>query len=142
MSQMEAYTLMQLLIRRRYLKVIIKTLNYYDFKHKYGKLAPWSVNDEQLLKEGEGALTIQTDKKNRQDFALWKASKPGEPQWASPWGDGRPGWHIECSAMANDILGQTFDLHSGGFDLKFPHHENEIAQGEAYAEHQQVSFNI
>jgi cysteinyl-tRNA synthetase len=69
-------------------------------------------------------------KKNPLDFALWKASKPGEPFWASPWGDGRPGWHIECSAMSRKFLGETLDIHGGGVDLVFPHHENEIAQSE------------
>ena len=64
------------------------------------------------------------------DFALWKAAKPGEPSWDSPWGKGRPGWHIECSAMSMAILGETFDIHGGGMDLIFPHHENEIAQSE------------
>jgi cysteinyl-tRNA synthetase len=67
------------------------------------------------------------------DFALWKASKPGEPAWDSPWGKGRPGWHIECSAMGFKLLGETFDIHAGGKDLIFPHHENEIAQSEAYS---------
>src|SRR6185437_10789154 len=65
------------------------------------------------------------------DFALWKAAKPGEPSWDSPWGKGRPGWHIECSAMSTKFLGEAFDLHAGGKDLIFPHHENEIAQSEA-----------
>ena len=64
------------------------------------------------------------------DFALWKASKPGEPSWPSPWGPGRPGWHIECSVMATAILGDGLDIHSGGVDLAFPHHDNEIAQSE------------
>merc|ERR1740123_2612936 len=63
---------------------------------------------------------------------LWLASKPGEPAWESPWGMGRPGWHIECSAMASDVMGKTMDIHSGGVDLKFPHHDNEIAQSEAF----------
>lgn len=67
-------------------------------------------------------------KKNKDDFALWKAVKPGEPFWPSPWGDGRPGWHIECSAMVRETLGKRIDIHSGGIDLIFPHHENEIAQ--------------
>jgi cysteinyl-tRNA synthetase len=71
-------------------------------------------------------------KKSSGDFALWKASKPGEPTWDSPWSSGRPGWHIECSVMASEVLGNTLDLHSGGEDLKFPHHDNEIAQSEAY----------
>lgn len=62
----------------------------------------------------------------------WKASKPGEPSWPSPWGEGRPGWHIECSAMASEVLGKVIDLHSGGSDLRFPHHDNELAQSEAY----------
>ncbi len=69
-------------------------------------------------------------KKSAADFALWKSAKPGEPSWESPWGTGRPGWHIECSAMSKKILGETFDIHGGGLDLVFPHHENEIAQSE------------
>ncbi len=64
------------------------------------------------------------------DFALWKSAKPGEPSWPSPWGNGRPGWHIECSAMSRKLLGESFDIHGGGLDLMFPHHENEIAQSE------------
>ena len=67
-----------------------------------------------------------------QHFVLWKASKTGEPSWESPWGAGRPGWHIECSAMIDSVLGKQLDLHSGGMDLRFPHHDNEIAQSEAY----------
>ncbi len=99
----------------------------------YGKLAPWSVGNERLLEDAEGALASKTsDKRSPQDFALWKGSKPGEPAWSSPWGQGRPGWHIECSAMASDVLGTNFDVHAGGEDLKFPHHDNEIAQAEAY----------
>lgn len=82
--------------------------------------------------EGEGALTVAADKKCPLDFALWKKVKPGEPSWESPWGAGRPGWHIECSAMASDILGFPLDLHSGGIDLRFPHHDNELAQTEAF----------
>ena len=69
-------------------------------------------------------------KRSPGDFALWKSAKPGEPAWDSPWGKGRPGWHIECSAMSRRILGETFDIHGGGLDLIFPHHENEIAQSE------------
>jgi cysteinyl-tRNA synthetase len=72
-----------------------------------------------------------TFKKDPRDFALWKAAKPGEPSWPTPWGDGRPGWHLECSAMAHSYLGESFDIHGGGLDLIFPHHENEIAQSEA-----------
>ena len=71
------------------------------------------------------------------DFALWKASKPGEPEWESPWGLGRPGWHIECSVMASEVAGKTLDIHGGGCDLMFPHHDNEMAQSEAYWGHQQ-----
>jgi cysteinyl-tRNA synthetase len=75
-------------------------------------------------------LDVETDKESPADFALWKAQKPGEPAWKSPWGMGRPGWHIECSAMSMKYLGETFDIHCGGKDLLFPHHENEIAQSE------------
>jgi cysteinyl-tRNA synthetase len=66
------------------------------------------------------------------DFALWKSSKPGEPSWESPWGLGRPGWHIECSVMASAICGESLDIHTGGVDLKFPHHDNELAQAEVF----------
>lgn len=72
----------------------------------------------------------RSEKHSPNDFALWKRSKPGEPAWDSPWGRGRPGWHIECSAMASTIFGPTLDIHTGGVDLKFPHHDNEIAQSE------------
>jgi cysteinyl-tRNA synthetase len=82
-----------------------------------------------------GALTAgQGERRRASDFALWKASKPGEPSWPSPWGEGRPGWHIECSVMASEILGAEMDIHSGGVDLAFPHHDNELAQSEAYHE--------
>merc|ERR1719197_769804 len=101
-----------------------------DEKHAYGKLEPWSVGDSASLADGEGALASGSGKRHPNDFALWKASKPGEPRWSSPWGDGRPGWHIECSAMASALIGKTMDIHSGGMDLKFPHHDNEIAQAE------------
>ena len=100
----------------------------------YARLEPWNRNDKELQADGEGSLsTKQTGfKRSGADFALWKASKQGEPSWESPWGEGRPGWHIECSAMASDILGKQFDIHSGGIDLAFPHHDNELAQSEAY----------
>ena len=101
-----------------------------EWSHTYAKLQPWSKGDSKLLEEGEGALTSSSGKKSAADFALWKASKPGEPAWESPWGKGRPGWHIECSVMASEVLGQTMDIHSGGSDLAFPHHDNEIAQSE------------
>ncbi|XP_062845828.1 cysteine--tRNA ligase, cytoplasmic isoform X3 [Trichomycterus rosablanca] len=104
--------------------------------HSYAKLVPEAVGDQKALQEGEGDLSISADrlseKRSQNDFALWKASKPGEPSWESPWGKGRPGWHIECSAMAGSILGTSMDIHGGGFDLRFPHHDNELAQSEAY----------
>ncbi|MEM8946750.1 MAG: cysteine--tRNA ligase [Planctomycetota bacterium] len=93
--------------------------------NQYGKLSNRSVEAMQ----GEGGGTAQR-KRGLADFALWKSAKPDEPSWDSPWGKGRPGWHIECSAMSKKILGQTFDIHGGGLDLVFPHHENEIAQSE------------
>ncbi|HEX9443268.1 MAG TPA: cysteine--tRNA ligase, partial [Candidatus Binatia bacterium] len=93
----------------------------------YGKLSRKKIEDL----EAGARVEVDERKKSPMDFALWKASKPGEPSWASPWGKGRPGWHIECSAMSTKYLGQPFDLHGGGRDLIFPHHENEIAQSEA-----------
>ncbi|KAJ8099768.1 tRNA synthetases class I (C) catalytic domain-containing protein [Lipomyces tetrasporus] len=106
-------------------------------KHVYAKLQPWSRGKKDLIDEGEGSLSVKTTadgKKSPFDFALWKASKPGEPEWASPWGQGRPGWHIECSVMASETIGSQMDIHSGGIDLAFPHHDNELAQAEAYHE--------
>ncbi|CAG8532574.1 10507_t:CDS:10, partial [Ambispora leptoticha] len=101
--------------------------------HHYAKLEPWSAGNIGLIDEGEGTLGSKlTGKKTNNDFALWKKSKPGEPAWNSPWGPGRPGWHIECSVMASEILGENMDIHSGGIDLAFPHHDNELAQSEAY----------
>jgi cysteinyl-tRNA synthetase len=90
----------------------------------YGKLSGKKLED---LRAGS-RIEVNDAKHDPLDFVLWKASKPGEPAWESPWGKGRPGWHIECSAMATQILGPHFDIHCGGMDLKFPHHENEIAQ--------------
>ncbi|XP_045483000.1 cysteine--tRNA ligase, cytoplasmic [Harmonia axyridis] len=104
-------------------------------KHHYAKLVPEAYGDTNSLQEGEGDLTsseAQNEKHSANDFALWKKSKAGEPSWDSPWGKGRPGWHIECSAMASAIFGSTLDIHTGGIDLKFPHHDNEIAQSEAH----------
>jgi cysteinyl-tRNA synthetase len=99
----------------------------------YARLEPWNRNDKGLQADGEGALTkSSSEKRSEADFALWKSSKPGEPAWDSPWGPGRPGWHIECSVMASDVLGEQMDIHSGGIDLCFPHHDNELAQSEAY----------
>ncbi|KIJ61294.1 hypothetical protein HYDPIDRAFT_96924 [Hydnomerulius pinastri MD-312] len=102
--------------------------------HDYAKLEPWSKGNRELLAEGEGALSLNSGKRSASDFALWKASKSGEPSWPSPWGPGRPGWHIECSVMASAIFGDNMDIHSGGIDLAFPHHDNEMAQSEAYHE--------
>ncbi|KAJ3129374.1 hypothetical protein HK098_001475, partial [Nowakowskiella sp. JEL0407] len=101
-------------------------------KHQYPKLEPSAKGNSKLLEEGEGSLTAKGagEKRDAADFALWKKSKAGEPFWSSPWGEGRPGWHIECSAMASDILGESMDIHSGGVDLCFPHHDNELAQSE------------
>ncbi|KAJ6164607.1 hypothetical protein N7470_003279 [Penicillium chermesinum] len=101
--------------------------------HHYARLEPWSRSDNKLAAEGEGSLSSKTnEKRSASDFALWKSSKAGEPSWPSPWGKGRPGWHIECSAMASARLGAHMDIHSGGIDLAFPHHDNELAQSEAY----------
>ncbi|KAF5355446.1 hypothetical protein D9758_006390 [Tetrapyrgos nigripes] len=100
--------------------------------HDYAKLEPWSKNLKKL-QDGPSASTGKVVK-SKSDFALWKASKPGEPSWPSSWGPGRPGWHIECSVMASAILGDNMDIHSGGIDLAFPHHDNEMAQSEAYHE--------
>ena len=91
----------------------------------YGSLSGNRVED---MEQGE---TDVIGKRSPQDFALWKAAKPGEPSWPTPWGDGRPGWHLECSAMSTYYLGESFDIHGGGLDLQFPHHENEIAQSHA-----------
>lgn len=103
--------------------VYYRTLKFQD----YGKLSHQPLDELQA-----GARIDVTEiKENPMDFALWKAAKPGEPFWESPWGKGRPGWHIECSAMSNRYLGKTLDIHCGGQDLVFPHHENEIAQSEA-----------
>jgi len=102
---------------------------YFDtskFK-KYGLLSQQNLND----KKTKSRISKNDNKKNNQDFVLWKFSKPNEPCWDSPWGAGRPGWHIECSAMSHAILGMPFDIHGGGQDLIFPHHEDEIAQSES-----------
>jgi len=92
----------------------------------YGKLSGKSLDE---LRSGE-RVEVDASKEDPLDFVLWKRSKPGEPKWPSPWGDGRPGWHIECSAMSSRLLGEQFEIHGGGQDLQFPHHENEIAQSE------------
>ena len=96
---------------------------------EYGKLSGQNLEDLQV--GASNRLNVETNKRHPMDFAIWKAQKPGEPAWESPWGMGRPGWHIECSCMAKNILVDTIAIHAGGMDLKFPHHENEIAQSEA-----------
>ncbi|MCK7543242.1 cysteine--tRNA ligase [Marinobacter bryozoorum] len=101
----------------------------------YGKLSKKKLED--LL--AGARVDVEQAKKSPADFALWKAAKPGEVSWQSPWGDGRPGWHIECSAMSTRCLGDTFDIHGGGPDLLFPHHENEIAQSECATGHHFVN---
>jgi cysteinyl-tRNA synthetase len=102
----------------------------------YGKLSGKSLDD---LRAGE-RVEVDTFKKDPMDFVLWKSVKPNEPNWGSPWGPGRPGWHIECSAMSGQHLGAHFDIHGGGQDLQFPHHENEIAQSEATHDCQMANY--
>lgn len=102
----------------------------------YGKLSGKSLDD---LRAGE-RVAVDEFKRDPLDFVLWKAAKPGEPSWDSPWGKGRPGWHIECSAMSCHHLGEHFDIHGGGADLQFPHHENEIAQSEGAHDHTYVNY--
>ena len=106
-----------------------------EFKN-YGKLSGKSLDD---LRAGE-RVEVDSSKRDPLDFVLWKSAKPGEPSWESPWGRGRPGWHIECSAMSERYLGEHFDIHGGGQDLQFPHHENEIAQSEAAHGHVFVNY--
>ena len=102
----------------------------------YGKLSGKTLDN---LRAGE-RVEVDPNKRDAHDFVLWKAAKPGEPQWQSPWGAGRPGWHIECSAMSCHHLGEHFDIHGGGEDLQFPHHENEIAQSEGAHGQQYVNY--
>jgi cysteinyl-tRNA synthetase len=103
----------------------------------YGKLSGIKFEEG---KTGERVETDKYDKERMADFALWKKSKPDEPSWDSPWGEGRPGWHIECSVMSHKYLGQPIDIHGGAIDLRFPHHENEIAQSEAAHDNQFVNY--
>ena len=105
---------------------------YFDVSKDadYGKLC--HRDPEQM--EAGARVEVSDRKRNPGDFALWKGAKPGEPSWESPWGPGRPGWHIECSAMSMKLLGKTLDIHGGGLDLQFPHHENELAQSESYTD--------
>ena len=104
----------------------------------YGKLSGQNAEDRET--GASERLNVETDKESPEDFALWKAKKPGEPSWESPWGEGRPGWHIECSAMSMKYLGENFDIHCGGKDLLFPHHENEIAQSEGATGKKYVNY--
>lgn len=111
---------------------------YFDTKafNGYGKLSKQNLDELEL-----GArIEVNTAKKHPMDFVLWKSKKPGEPFWVSPWGEGRPGWHIECSVMSTKYLGESIDVHCGGQDLMFPHHENEIAQSEAYSGQQFATY--
>ncbi len=103
---------------------------------EYGKLSHQSIDD---LESG-ARIEADSEKEDPMDFCLWKAAKPGEPSWTSPWGEGRPGWHIECTAMIKNHLGETIDIHCGGQDLIFPHHENEIAQGECCTGHEYARY--
>jgi len=125
----EIITLIQELIDKGYAYIADNGDVYYDVRRftDYGKL---SRRDLDKLRVG-ARVKISESKHDPLDFVLWKLAKPDEPKWDSPWGEGRPGWHIECSAMSTSLLGQPFDIHGGGMDLKFPHHENEIAQSEA-----------
>ncbi|AKN33000.1 cysteinyl-tRNA synthetase [Clostridium carboxidivorans P7] len=116
------------LIDRGYAYEVDGDVYFHTKKFKdYGKLSGQNLEDLQA-----GArISVDERKKDPMDFAVWKSQKPGEPAWKSPWGMGRPGWHIECSCMAYNLLGETIDIHAGGSDLAFPHHENEVAQSEA-----------
>lgn len=121
-------TLIETLIDKGYAYNVDGDVYFSTKKFKeYGKLSHQPLEDLEL----GSRIDINEQKEDPMDFALWKKQKPGEPAWESPWGMGRPGWHIECSAMANKFLGKTIDIHSGGQDLIFPHHENEVAQSEA-----------
>src|SRR5436190_809025 len=103
---------------------------YFDISKDddYGKMC----NRDPEQREAGARIEVNEKKRNPGDFALWKSAKAGEPTWDSPWGPGRPGWHIECSAMSMKLLGATLDIHGGGLDLRFPHHENELAQSESF----------
>ncbi|MBM9508510.1 cysteine--tRNA ligase [Actinacidiphila acididurans] len=126
----EMIEMMQGLIERGHAYAVDGNV-YFDVHSFPGYLALSNQELDNLKQpEGEG----ETGKRDQRDFAMWKAAKPGEPSWDTPWGRGRPGWHLECSAMAHKYLGRAFDIHGGGIDLIFPHHENEIAQAVAYGD--------
>ena len=124
----EIVAMIEALVEKGYAYVAGNGDVYYDVSRfeGYGRLSGKQPED---LRAG-ARVEVGEDKDDPLDFALWKAAKPGEPAWSSPWGEGRPGWHIECSAMSTACLGNHFDIHGGGMDLQFPHHENEIAQSE------------
>ena len=124
----EIIKIIEILINKGYAYALPNGDVYFSTRQfkNYGKLSGQTIDD---LRSG-ARIQIDESKKDPLDFALWKSAKPGEPYWESPWGNGRPGWHIECSAMAGKYLGKTIDIHCGGQDLIFPHHENEIAQSE------------
>lgn len=134
----EMLSMISTLIEKGYAYVGSNRDVYYDVSKftGYGKLSGRKLED---LRAGE-RIAIDEVKDDPLDFVLWKAAKEGEPAWESPWGLGRPGWHIECSAMSSTLLGTQFDIHGGGHDLQFPHHENEIAQSEACNGHQYVNY--
>lgn len=125
----EIIEIVQKLVDKGFAYVVDGDVYYSVAKfNSYGKLSGRSLDD---MKAG-ARVDVDERKNHPMDFALWKSAKPGEPSWESPWGQGRPGWHIECSAMSLKYLGNSFDFHGGGSDLIFPHHENEVAQSEAY----------
>lgn len=132
-AMVDMIALIQILIDKGYAYVGASGDVYYDVSRfeRYGQLANKKLED---LRAG-ARVEVEEAKDDPLDFVLWKTAKPNEPGWASPWGMGRPGWHIECSAMSTRCLGEHFDIHGGGMDLKFPHHENEIAQSEAASGH-------
>lgn len=126
----EIIKMTKILLKKGYAYIEKDGSVYFDISRfkNYGKLSGIKLKE---LKTGTRVETDKYEKEEISDFALWKGTKPGEPYWLSPWGKGRPGWHIECSVMSQKYLGKTIDIHAGAMDLKFPHHENEIAQSEA-----------
>jgi len=127
------------LIKKDYAYQGEKTGDIYYRVNKFADYGKLSGRNLEELQAGE-RVKIDNDKENPLDFVLWKMAKPNEPSWQSPWGNGRPGWHIECSAMSTKTLGAHFDIHGGGHDLQFPHHENEIAQSEACTGQKYVNY--